>query len=140
MSTGFVQVEKCKVDGCNKPAVVKGYCSSHYRRLQIHGDPLFSKRQFHGVDTKVVGISLPVAIIEAAIEQAKEEELASGVTFLASLIAKSSFGKAALEKAGINLKEAAGRIVSHEDPKPKAKKARKRAKKVEAPATAELGN
>jgi hypothetical protein len=127
----FVQVEKCKVDGCTKPASVKGYCTSHYRRLTLHGDPLFTKRQFHGVETKVVGISLPSAIVEAAnAEAAKDDSINSGVAFLASLLVKSSWGKAALENADIDLKTAAGRIVARGEVVEKPK--RKRAKKAKA--------
>lgn len=126
-ATEFVQVEKCKVDGCTKPASVKGYCTSHYRRLMVHGDPLFTKRQFHGIETKVVGISLPAAIVEAANAEAeKDESINSGVAFLASLLVKSSWGKAALEAADVDLKAAAGRIVPRgETEAPKAKKPRK---------------
>jgi len=132
-TTEFVQVEKCKVDGCTKPASVKGYCVSHYRRLQLHGDVLYTKRQFHGVETKVCGISLPAAIIDAANAAAEgDDAVNSGVAFLASIIVKSTWGKAALEEAGVDLKNAAGRIVSRGEvvEKPKRKRAKK-AKKTD---------
>jgi hypothetical protein len=125
-ATEFVQVEKCKVDGCNKPASVKGYCTSHYRRLMIHGDVAYTKRQFHGVDTQVAGISLPVAIIEAAKEAAEKEGAQSGVAYLGSLIVKTSWGKAVLEAADIDLKTASSRIVSRGEVVEKPKKARKK--------------
>lgn len=132
-NTEFVQVEKCKVDGCTKPASVKGYCTSHYRRLMLHGDPLYTKRQFHGIETKVVGISLPAAIVAAANAEAeKDESINSGVAFLASLIVKSSWGKAALEEADVDLKAAAGRIVTRgEAEKPARKPRKKKAKKAD---------
>jgi len=131
----FVQVEKCKIDGCTKPASVKGYCTSHYRRLTLHGDALYTKRQFHGVETKVVGISLPVAVIDAANAAAAEDDsINSGVAYLATLIVKSTWGKSALDAAGVDLKTAAGRIVTRGEAAPAApKKARKKkADKAEA--------
>lgn len=30
----------CKVDRCNKKHDAKGYCSAHYRRYKLYGDPL----------------------------------------------------------------------------------------------------
>lgn len=127
-SSDFVQVAKCKVDGCNKPASVKGYCTSHYRRLMLHGDPMFTKRQFHGTTTKVLGISLPTAIAEAANIAGAKQDM-SGVSFLAAIIAKSSWGKAVLDEAGVDLKKAAGLITLREPVKPAVKR-RGRPRKV----------
>jgi len=31
----------CSIDGCGKPHLAKGYCSKHYTRLRLHGDPEF---------------------------------------------------------------------------------------------------
>ena len=30
----------CSIDGCNKPVIARGWCASHYRRWEAHGDPL----------------------------------------------------------------------------------------------------
>lgn len=30
----------CKIDGCNKPVVARGWCETHYCRWKRHGDPL----------------------------------------------------------------------------------------------------
>ena len=124
----FVQVAKCKVDGCNKAASVKGYCVSHYRRLMLHGDPTYTKRQFHGTATKVVGVSLPVAIIDAANKEGLANDT-SGVGFLASLVVKSGWGKNVLENAGVDLKKSAGLIIVKEEVKP-VKRRRGRPRKV----------
>lgn len=29
----------CKIDGCNKRQIARGWCEAHYRRWQRHGDP-----------------------------------------------------------------------------------------------------
>lgn len=34
----------CSVDGCEKPAKTRGWCSGHYARWQRHGDPLICLR------------------------------------------------------------------------------------------------
>jgi hypothetical protein len=131
MPTITVQVEKCSIEGCNKPASAKGYCTSHYRRFQQYGDPMHTARQFHGIPTKVVGVSLPQALIDAAGAEAGEGEKA--VTVLAKKLVESSWGKKALDAAGVDLKNAGAIIVprnrgaaSEEKPK-KAKKAKKEA-------------
>ena len=125
-----VQVEKCKIEGCDKPASAKGLCTSHYRRLQQYGDPMHTVRQFHGIPTKVVGVSLPVALIEAATAELQEGEKA--VTVLAKRLVDSSWGKKALEAAGVDMKNIGAVIVprnrSEATDKPKkAKKAKKEA-------------
>lgn len=35
--------KSCSVDGCERPYYGKGYCSLHYRRWHVHGDPLVVK-------------------------------------------------------------------------------------------------
>lgn len=30
---------ECSIDGCEKPAIAKGFCSKHYQRFRSHGDP-----------------------------------------------------------------------------------------------------
>ena len=37
----------CKVEGCIKEQISKGYCSKHYYRLMRYGDTSFTKR--HGM-------------------------------------------------------------------------------------------
>lgn len=34
------EFKSCSVDICNKPAIARGYCISHYDRFRNHGDPL----------------------------------------------------------------------------------------------------
>ena len=34
----------CSIDGCNKPAKSRGWCSKHYTRWKRHGDPLKVKQ------------------------------------------------------------------------------------------------
>jgi hypothetical protein len=128
MATITVEVQKCKIDGCNKPATGKELCASHYRRLQQHGDPLHTARQFHGIPTKVVGISVPVALIEAATSECDSEKNEKAVTILARKLVEGSWGKAALNAAGIDMKNAGAVIVSRkpaEEAKPRKRKAKK---------------
>ena len=33
----------CSIEECGKPTICRGYCSAHYQRLRIYGDPLFTK-------------------------------------------------------------------------------------------------
>jgi len=128
MATITVEVEKCSIDGCNRPATAKGLCASHYRRLVQHGDPLHTVRQFHGIPTKVIGISLPVALIEAAATECDEEKNEKAVTIIARKLVESAWGKKALADAGVDMKNAGAvvmsRVVSEEKPK-KAKKSKK---------------
>lgn len=34
---------KCKIDDCHGKAVCRDWCAMHYRRWQLHGDPLITK-------------------------------------------------------------------------------------------------
>lgn len=36
----------CKVDGCHKRVVARGWCSAHYHRWRTHGDPLMGGTMF----------------------------------------------------------------------------------------------
>lgn len=133
MATITVEVEKCKIEECSKPASGKGYCASHYRRLQQHGDPLYTARQFHGIPTKVVGISVPVALIDAATGECDEEKNEKAVTILARKLVESSWGKGVLNEAGIDMKNAGAVIVSRKSAEDNGeKKPRKRKAKAEA--------
>ena len=132
MATITISVEKCKIEGCDKPASAKGYCTSHYRRLQQYGDPMHTVRQFHGIPTKVVGVSLPQALIDAAALEVEEGEKA--VTVLAKRLVESSWGKKALDAAGVDLKNAGAIIVPRNrgEASEKAPKMAKKAKKEAA--------
>jgi hypothetical protein len=33
----------CSIEGCDKSAIARGYCSAHYQRLRIYGNPLTTK-------------------------------------------------------------------------------------------------
>lgn len=33
----------CSVEGCDRPAVTRGFCNNHYRRFRKYGDPLAGK-------------------------------------------------------------------------------------------------
>ena len=33
-------MKQCSIDGCEKPTVARGFCSTHYQRWRKHGDPL----------------------------------------------------------------------------------------------------
>jgi hypothetical protein len=131
MATITVTVEKCSIEGCDKPATGKGYCASHYRRFTQYGDPLHTKRQFHGIPTKVVGISLPVALIEAAEKEIDAEKGEKAVTVLARLLVESSWGKKTLNEAGVDMKNAGAVIVPRKssdataEKKPRKRKAKK---------------
>lgn len=128
MATVTVEVQKCSIEGCNKPAAAKGYCVSHYRRFKEYGDPLHTKRQFHGIPTKVVGISIPVALIEAA--QAECEEGEKAVTKLARMLVDSKWGKEALANAGVDLSQVGAVIVPRGEAASEEKPKRKRSKKT----------
>ncbi len=131
MATITVEVEKCSIDGCDRPATAAGYCASHYRRFKLHGDPLHTARKFHGIPTKVVGISIPQALIDAAGGEAGEGEKA--VTVLARKLVEGSWGKKVLDEAGVDLKNAGAVIVPRkrgeevEEKPAKKKKAKKTA-------------
>jgi hypothetical protein len=132
MATVTVEVEKCSIEGCNKPATAKGYCASHYRRFCQYGDPLHTKRQFHGIPTKVVGISIPLALVEAA--QAECEEGEKAVTKLAKMLVESKWGKEVLAAADIDLSAVGSVIVprAKSEAEAKPKKARKKKAAAEA--------
>lgn len=130
MATITVEVEKCSIEGCDRPAVAQGYCASHYRRFKLHGDPLFSKRRFAGIPTKVVGISVPVALVDAAAAICEENEKA--VTVLARKLVESKWGKEALDAAGVDLKNAGAIIATRKRSDDAEKPKRKRKKKEES--------
>jgi hypothetical protein len=125
-NTETVSVAKCSVDGCNRPAFTAGLCLSHYRRQRLYGDPLASKRKFAGIETKVIGITLPVGIIEQAGLNEANEKVA---TFLSNVVLNSSWGKKALEQADIDLSKAAAvvptRAKAEGETKPRKRKAKK---------------
>ena len=31
---------RCTVDGCSRPLLARGWCSTHYSRWRTHGDPV----------------------------------------------------------------------------------------------------
>jgi len=124
----MVEVAKCSIDGCNRPAFTAGLCLSHYRRQRLYGDPLASKRKFAGIETKVIGITLPVGLIEQASQNEAGDKVA---TFLSQLVLNSSWGKKALEAADIDMGKAAAfvatRAKSEAEAKPRKRKAKKEA-------------
>ncbi|MEV4575410.1 endonuclease domain-containing protein [Nonomuraea jabiensis] len=42
-----VEKKLCQVEGCEKPRHSRGYCSTHARRFEKYGDPLFNSREEH---------------------------------------------------------------------------------------------
>lgn len=38
-AAGGIMSKECSVKGCDKTAVARGYCQSHYNRWHAHGDP-----------------------------------------------------------------------------------------------------
>ncbi len=38
----------CSIPDCGKPAEKRGWCSTHYSRWRIHGDPTYRKRVGNG--------------------------------------------------------------------------------------------
>lgn len=56
----------CEVDTCNKVAERRGYCTSHYKRLMRHGDPL-------GGSSFRASRGDPAAFIAAALEMHTDE-------------------------------------------------------------------
>lgn len=39
----------CRIEDCTKKAEKRGMCGKHYRRWRVHGDPLKSKTERHGM-------------------------------------------------------------------------------------------
>ncbi|MFH1425993.1 MAG: hypothetical protein ABIG66_01010 [Candidatus Kerfeldbacteria bacterium] len=39
--------KKCLVPGCETPAYCKGFCTKHYTRLYVHGNPLHTEKERH---------------------------------------------------------------------------------------------
>ena len=128
MASEMVEVAKCSIDGCNRPAFTAGLCLSHYRRQRLYGDPLASKRKFAGIETKVVGITLPVGVIEQAGLNEAGEKVA---TFLSQIVLNSAWGKKALEAAEIDMNKAAAfvptRAKGEETKAPRKRKSKKEA-------------
>lgn len=49
----------CAIDGCCKPVVARGWCAAHYRRWQIHRDPLgFTPRKLGEIQTWVADVAV----------------------------------------------------------------------------------
>ena len=42
-----MDIKECSIDQCNKIAEKRGWCGTHYRRWQRHGDPEKIVRNFH---------------------------------------------------------------------------------------------
>lgn len=51
MTTGIVVGMPCSIDGCERPVHGHGWCNTHYRRWQRHGDPLWQSPR-PGVEEK----------------------------------------------------------------------------------------
>ncbi len=53
---------KCKIEGCERNLIARGWCHTHYKRWQVHGDPLFTlkprgrKCSIDGCDNKHASI------------------------------------------------------------------------------------
>lgn len=45
----------CSIDGCEKLAVGRGWCHKHWKRWQVHGDPLFTLNPNYGVGRSING-------------------------------------------------------------------------------------
>ena len=69
---------KCKIDGCDRRALSKGYCEPHYRRNKKHGDA-----------TKLVRFSNP----EEAFEVRTMWEPMSGCLLWIGSVTRSGYGK-----------------------------------------------
>lgn len=53
-------MSKCKVDACNRAVNAKGFCSNHYRKFRLYGDPLHYQRvPQEGKICSVCGCSQP---------------------------------------------------------------------------------
>ena len=46
----------CKIDGCDKPPVALGFCSTHYRRLRRHGDASIVRKPGRKPDTMAIAV------------------------------------------------------------------------------------
>lgn len=42
---GTQGMKVCAVEGCEKPSKVRGWCTMHYQRWKVHGDPLTVQRR-----------------------------------------------------------------------------------------------
>jgi hypothetical protein len=124
-----VEVAKCSIDGCTRPAFTAGLCLSHYRRQRLYGDPLASKRKFAGIETKVIGITLPVGVVEVAGQNDAGEKVA---TFLTQIVLNSAWGKKALEAADIDMSKAAAFVATRNKSEAEAKPRKRKAKKEAA--------
>lgn len=51
---------KCKIEGCNKDLIAKGFCSKHYNRFKKHGDPLYIKEVQKGKPCTIDGCDRPI--------------------------------------------------------------------------------
>lgn len=47
----------CLISGCNNKYSAKGYCKKHYKRWWKYGDPLYTKRERHGMQNTAEYIS-----------------------------------------------------------------------------------
>lgn len=37
-------IMRCKIDNCERNAIARGWCHTHYKRWQVHGDPLVNHK------------------------------------------------------------------------------------------------
>ncbi len=53
MKLGFAKPKtKCSIDGCERNALARGWCSPHYHSWNRRGDPLVSKRRFSTMEER----------------------------------------------------------------------------------------